>query len=169
MVDNSSRFIPMGTIIGAFGIKGWVKIKSDTPTSFSRYKTVILLINGEERRITIEGGFVKDNVFNAKLTGIDDRDQACALRGVEVAVLRSDFPTIKIEGEYYWVDLIGLNVFNQDKIKLGVVENLMETGANDVLVIKSDDVQHLIPFIAQYVSNVDLVNKQIIVEWGLDY
>ena len=166
-VDNN--LVKMGTIIGAFGIKGWVKIKSDTPDSFSRYKTVVLITNSQEKKISIEDGFVKDNIFNAKLSGIDDRDQATALRGTEVAVFRSDFPTIKVEGEYYWVDLIGLDVFNQDKIKLGVVENLMETGANDVLVVKSDETQHLIPFIAQYVYNVDLANKQIIVDWGLDY
>ena len=166
MTDN---LVTMGTIIGAFGIKGWVKIKSDTPDSFSRYKKLKLLKGGHAVDVDIESGFIKDNVFNAKLSGVEDRDQAFALRGVDVAVLRNDFPALRSVDEYYWVDLIGLNVVNQDKIKLGVVESLMETGANDVLVVKSDEEQRLIPFIAQYVLNVDLVNKQIIVDWGLDY
>ncbi len=169
MNSINDNLITMGTIVGAFGIKGWVKIKSDTPDSFSRYKTLKLLKNGHAVDITIESGFVKDNVFNAKLSGVDDRDQAFALRGVDVAVLRNDFPTLRSVDEYYWVDLIGLNVVNQDAIKLGCVESLMETGANDVLVVKSDAEQRLIPFIAQYVLNVDLINKQIIVDWGLDY
>ena len=164
-----NNLVTMGTIIGAFGIKGWVKIKSDTPDSFRNYKTVILLVDGQEKSVVIEDGFVKDNIFNAKLSGIDDRDKAFALRSTEVAVSRSDFPKLKVDDEYYWVDLIGLDVFNQDKVRLGVVDSLMETGANDVLVIKLDGAQYLIPFIAQYVSSVDLVNRQIIVEWGLDY
>jgi 16S rRNA processing protein RimM len=116
----------------------------------------------------IEESFARDSVFHAKLAGINDRDAAFALKGATVCVNREDFPEPD-EDEFYWIDLIGLNVINQQNESLGVVKDLMETGANDVLVVKQDDTERLIPFVAQYVINVDLASKQIVVDWGLDY
>ena len=94
-------------------------------------------------------------------------DQALALRGAIVSVSRDDFPQLAAD-EYYWTDLIGLKIINKQQELIGIVESLMDTGANSVLVVKGEK-QHLIPFVANYVINVDTQNKCISVDWGLDY
>jgi len=104
----------------------------------------------------------------AQLEGINDRDQAFALRGYEVAVPRSQMPAAA-DDEYYWVDLVGLEVRNTQDERLGVVERLFATGANDVLVVKDGDTERLLPFVAAIVLKVDRVAKVITADWGLDY
>lgn len=166
-----ANLIDMGYIANAFGIQGWVKIKTATEYSDSldEYTQVYLkLKDGTILSKKIEKSFARDGVFHAKLAGVDDRDAAFALKGTIVAVDREEFPDLD-EDEFYWVDLIGLNVINVQGESLGVVKDLMETGANDVLVAKLEQEEHLIPFVAQYVVKVDMQNKQIIVDWGLDY
>lgn len=166
-----TNLIDMGYIANAFGIQGWVKIKTATEYSDSldEYTQVYLkLKDGTILSKKIEKSFARDGVFHAKLAGVDDRDAAFALKGTIVAVDREEFPDLD-EDEFYWVDLIGLNVINVQGESLGVVKDLMETGANDVLVAKLEQEERLIPFVAQYVVKVDMQNKQIIVDWGLDY
>jgi|JI61114BRNA_FD_contig_91_760474_length_2134_multi_3_in_0_out_0_3 16S rRNA processing protein RimM len=166
-----ANLIDMGYIANAFGIQGWVKIKTATEYSDSldEYTQVYLkLKDGTILSKKIEKSFARDGVFHAKLAGVDDRDAAFALKGTIVAVDREEFPDLD-EDEFYWVDLIGLNVINVQGESLGVVKDLMETGANDVLVAKLEQEERLIPFVAQYVVKVDMQNKQIIVDWGLDY
>jgi 16S rRNA processing protein RimM len=166
-----ANLIDMGYIANAFGIQGWVKIKTATEYSDSldEYTQVYLkLKDGTILSKKIEKSFARDGVFHAKLAGVDDRDAAFALKGTIVAVDLEEFPDLD-EDEFYWVDLIGLNVINVQGESLGVVKDLMETGANDVLVAKLEQEERLIPFVAQYVVKVDMQNKQIIVDWGLDY
>lgn len=166
-----ANLIDMGYIANAFGIQGWVKIKTATEYSDSldEYAQVYLkLKDGTILSKKIEKSFARDGVFHAKLAGINDRDAAFALKGTIVAVDREEFPDLD-EDEFYWVDLIGLNVINVQGESLGIVKDLMETGANDVLVAKLEQEERLIPFVAQYVVKVDMQNKQIIVDWGLDY
>lgn len=166
-----ANLIDMGYIANAFGIQGWVKIKTATEYSDSldEYAQVYLkLKDGTILSKKIEKSFARDGVFHAKFAGINDRDAAFALKGTIVAVDREEFPDLD-EDEFYWVDLIGLNVINVQGESLGIVKDLMETGANDVLVVKLEQEERLIPFVAQYVVKVDMQNKQIIVDWGLDY
>lgn len=166
-----ANLIDMGYIANAFGIQGWVKIKTATEYSDSldEYTQVYLkLKDGTVLSKKIEKSFARDGVFHAKLAGIDDRDAAFALKGTIIAVDREEFPDLD-DDEFYWVDLIGLNVINVQGESLGIVKDLMETGANDVLVVKLEQEERLIPFVAQYVVKVDMQNKQIIVDWGLDY
>lgn len=166
-----ANLIDMGYIANAFGIQGWVKIKTATEYSDSldEYTQVYLkLKDGTILSKKIEKSFARDGVFHAKLAGVDDRDAAFALKGTIVAVDREEFPDLD-EDEFYWVDLIGLSVINVQGESLGIVKDLLETGANDVLVAKLEQEERLIPFVAQYVVKVDMQNKQIIVDWGLDY
>ena len=162
--------VPMGHVIGAFGIQGWVKIKTgtETPDALGKYKEILLLINGNWTGFKLEKYSATDAILHAKFAGITDRDQAIALRGATVGVLRSQLPKPD-ENEYYWVDLIGLEVVNQKQQSLGLVDSLMETGASSVLVVKGQDKQHLIPFVKHYIINVDFNSKQIISDWELDY
>ncbi|RTL13272.1 MAG: ribosome maturation factor RimM [Neisseriaceae bacterium] len=170
-MSRPANLIDMGYIANAFGIQGWVKIKTATEYSDSldEYAQVYLkLKDGTILSKKIEKSFARDGVFHAKLAGINDRDAAFALKGIIIAVDREEFPDLD-DDEFYWVDLIGLNVINVQGESLGIVKDLMETGANDVLVVKLEQEERLIPFVAQYVVKVDMQNKQIIVDWGLDY
>jgi 16S rRNA processing protein RimM len=105
----------------------------------------------------------------AKLKGCDDRDAAAALMGMNIAIRREQLPAAT-EGEYYWADLVGLAVSNLEGVSLGVVEQLLETGANDVLVVVQGDVERLLPFVqGQFVKEVDLTNRRIIVDWDPEF
>jgi 16S rRNA processing protein RimM len=100
--------------------------------------------------------------------GINDRNKAEALIGNIVAINRDEFPDTDTD-EYYWVDLIGLKVINLQQELLGTIDSMMDTGANSVMVVKDEENTRLIPFVAAYVTDVDMQNKQVIVDWGLDY
>lgn len=166
-----ANLIDMGYIANAFGIQGWVKIKVTTEytDSLDDYENIYLrLPNKQVVKKEIENSFARDGVFHAKLLGVDNRDAAFALKGATVCVDRDDFPEPE-DDEFYWVDLIGLSVINQQGENLGLVKDLMETGANDVLVVRDENVERLIPFVAQYIIDVNLEQKQIVVDWGLDY
>lgn len=105
----------------------------------------------------------------AQLEGIVDRDAAEALKGTLVGVPREALPPVG-ENEYYWDDLIGLDVVNVGGARIGKVESLIETGANDVLCVRGDDGrEHLLPFVATTVLDVDLAVRRICVEWEADW
>lgn len=166
-----ANLIDMGYVASPFGIQGWVKIKATTEytDSLDEYENIYLrLPNKQCVEKEIENSFVRDGIFHAKFSGVNDRDAAFALRGATVCVNRDDFPEPE-EDEFYWVDLIGLTVTNLQGEKLGLVKELMQTGANDVIVVRDDKIERLIPFVAQYIINVNLDEKQITVDWGLDY
>jgi 16S rRNA processing protein RimM len=106
---------------------------------------------------------------------VADRNQAEALKGARIFVPRSSFPTAGTD-EYYWVDLLGLDVFNREGVALGQVKDLMSTGPQTVLVLAqaSDEpdkpaIERMIPFVAAFVDNVDLPGRKITVDWQLDY
>jgi 16S rRNA processing protein RimM len=108
---------------------------------------------------------------------VPDRNAAELLKGARVFVSRASFPTAD-EGEYYWVDLIGLEVVNREGIVLGTVTDLLDTGPHSVLRVQPKDVpagmsaleaERLIPFVAAYVDQVDMAQKRILVDWGADY
>ena len=172
-MPKDNTVVPMGTIVGAFGIKGWVIIKPDTssPDGLVQYKKIQLLQDGEwSEPYTILNFIVKDNVLYAQLTNINDRTHALSLKRTTIGVPRSSFPKPD-PNEYYWVDLIGLFVYNHTDVQnpLGVVADLMDTGANSVLVVKpllaGNNI--LIPFVDKHITSVSLEQKQIIVDWSL--
>jgi len=165
---RNDNLVSMGKIANVFGIHGWVKIKtSSNLNSLQDYKILHILFDNNMQTLEVEKSFIKGDIVHLKFLNINDRDQAMLLKGAIVYVSRDDFPKLA-DNEYYWVDLIGLKVVNKKRQELGNVDNLMETGANSVLVVKGNK-QHLIPFVADYVSDVDMHNKLIIVDWGLDY
>jgi 16S rRNA processing protein RimM len=108
----------------------------------------------------------------AQAHGIDDRDSAQALRGARVFVPRSSFPSTAPD-EYYWVDLIGLEVVNREGETLGRVTELLQTAAQAVMVMKymsgEKMAERMIPFVAAHVDGVDLAGKRISVNWQSDY
>jgi 16S rRNA processing protein RimM len=161
--------VVMGRITGAFGIKGWIKILPFTgaPQNLLAYPRWWVGNASGWREHCIELAKVQSGSVVAKLAGCEERDAAALFRGREVAVPRALLPAAA-ENEFYWADLIGLDVVNMGGDDLGVVSQVVETGANDVLVVEGDR-ERLIPFTEQVVKQVDVAARVIRVDWGSDY
>ncbi len=160
----------MGYVSGPFGIRGWVNVVADTEyaDSLFDYRTWWIGDGKTWKPYALVDGGVHSKKLAAQLEGVNDRDQAFALKGCKVAVPRSELPDPG-EDEFYWVDLQGLEVVNLQGERLGVVERLFETGANDVLVVRDGKAERLLPFVAAVVLEVDRAAGMIRVDWGLDY
>lgn len=163
-------WVAMGYIKGVFGIKGWVKIKADTEyvDSLLDYSKWQLRKNQHILTLELESSKIIGDELQIKFKGIDDRDAAIQLRGYTIEIAREEFAPTE-ENEYYWTDLIGMCVQNQNDEILGTVQNLMQTGAHDILVIDGAHGQKLIPFIEHYILSVNMGARLIIADWGLDY
>lgn len=160
----------MGRVAAPFGVKGWVKIVpfTESPAALARYRRFWVGRQGEWREVAVEEAAVHGAVVVARLAGCDDRDAAVRLRGGELAVPREALPAAA-PGEYYWADLVGLDVVNASGESLGKVQELFSTGANDVMRVGEGKGERLLPFVATVVRNVDLAARRIEVEWGLDW
>ena len=163
--------VVMGKVVGAQGIQGWVKVQTFTEylDSLLDYDTWYV---GKEQAWhpleVLEANVHGGKVLIAKLQGIVDRTEAGKYKGLLIAVPRAELPEQE-EGEYYWSDLIGLTVENLAGEVFGTVDSLLETGANDVLVVKGEGGEKLIPFIASVIQQVSLKDKTIRVDWLADY
>lgn len=159
----------MGRISAPFGVKGWVKVQPDTAETGNllAYKTWWVGRDGEWRETAVAEARVQGRAVVARLEGCDGRDAAAGLRGRSVAVPREALPRTK-GGEYYWSDLISLAVVNGEARELGRITGILQTGANDVLVVAGER-ERLIPFIAQVIRDVDLASGVVRVDWGADY
>lgn len=171
MAGEKSDYIVVGRISGLYGVRGWVKVYSHTQPreSILNYTPWHLLMNGEWRAVALENGRSHGKGIVAKLEGCDDRDAAAVLISTTVAIRREQLPQAAPD-EYYWADLQGLRVHNLDGTDLGVVSHLLETGANDVLVVKQGRDERLIPFVqGQFVTNIDLERGEMTVDWDPDF
>ncbi len=159
----------MGRVTGPFGVLGWVKVHPYTETSGSltRYRTWWMGRQEPYVERSVHEAKVHGAEVVAKLEGIEDREAAALLKGMLVAVPRAELPRTG-KDEYYWTDLIGLSVVNAEGVAFGTVKELLETGANDVLVVAGER-ERLIPFIRQVILDVDLKGGSIKVDWGADY
>lgn len=170
-------YIVVGKIGAPHGVRGWVKIQSFTESAAN-------LLDYDPWYLGIDqggsGGAAHWQVADvleaqehgkgliAHFKGCNDRDAATLLRGQLIAVTREQLPEPQ-QGEYYWVDLQGLKVVNLEGTELGIVDHLMETGANDVLVVKGER-ERLIPYVqGPIVKEVDINGGVIRVDWGTDY
>ncbi|HTI17853.1 MAG TPA: ribosome maturation factor RimM [Trinickia sp.] len=174
--------VEVGAIVDAYGLKGWVKVAAHA--SAGQGGDALLhgkrwwLAKGRERmsvqltQVKLHAGHVV-----AHLGGLADRDDALALRGYSVYVRRMDFPTLS-DDEFYWVDLVGLEVVNEAAESLGCVADLIDNGAHSVLRVEYPlagkdgeprTAERLIPFVGAYVKTVDQAAKRIVVDWQTDY
>ncbi len=168
---ESQDYIVVGRINGLHGVRGWVKVFSHTQPreNILSYKTWYLQQGGNWVATELADGRPQGKGIVARLKGYDDRDQAAALLTCDIAILRDQMPKAA-PGEYYWADLQGLKVINAEGIELGVVEQLMETGANDVLVVRGGDTERLIPYVTgQFVLDVSLDEGVIKVDWDPEF
>lgn len=173
--------IEVGRIADAWGIKGWFKVlphSADPQALFSSRRWFLQPPEKGSRAFTgtvllrvREAKEHSDSVV-ARADGVEDRTAAEALKGARIYVPRSSFPTAD-DGEYYWVDLMGLEVVNREGVVLGTVKDLMATGPQTVLVIGYEEggkaQERMIPFVSAYVDQVDLQARRITVDWQADY
>ena len=152
-----------------FGVRGWVRVYSYTEPreAVLDYEHWLLRRDGVWQPAEVAEGQRHGKTVIARVDGFDNRDDAATLIGSEIAVPREALPETE-EGRYYWSDLEGLAVERQDGTKLGTVKHLMETGANDVMVIEGDE-ERLVPFVmGDVVIDVDLAAGVITVDWEWD-
>ena len=167
-MSSAHKQVALGYISAVHGIKGWVKVHSWTRPMEAILKYQPWLLGDDRKPVKIIDGRKQGKGLAALLPGYDDREQAVALVGQQIFVGRDQMPPTE-DGEYYWSDLEGLEAHNTDGEVLGRVDRMMETGANDVLVIRGDR-EHLVPFIqGQYVMRVDLEAGLIVVDWDPDF
>ena len=158
----------LGYISAVHGIKGWVKVHSWTRPLEAILEYQPWLLGEDKRPVKIVDGRKQGKGVVALLPGFQNREQAVTLVGTQIFVRRDQLPATQAN-EYYWSDLEGLDVHTTEGQVLGRVEKLMETGANDVLVVCGNRA-HLIPFIqGQYVKRVDLEAGLIEVDWDPEF
>lgn len=171
MTDPSrpDGLVVLGRIDGLFGILGWVKVYSYTRPREKILTYTPWLVGTPDgwREIAVEQGRVQGKGIVAKFTGYDDRDQASRLIGIEVGCLSTQLPPVK-KGEFYWAQLEGLKVVNLSGQELGVVSRLIETGANDVIVVRNGR-ERWIPATPGVLQDVDLAAGLIRVDWDADF
>ena len=173
--------MPVGRILDAWGIKGGLKVQAysaDADALFSAKRWYLKSTGPKPGQTVLAVRSVREQGEGivAMAEGVDDRNAAEALRGYEIHIPRSDFPRTP-DGEYYWVDLIGLDVVNREAQALGRVSGLIDTGPHAVLRIlppgveepAKPDQERLIPFVGNFIDDVNLEARRITVDWGLDF
>jgi 16S rRNA processing protein RimM len=169
MDQHQDDLICVGHILGAQGLKGWVRVFSNTSPrdNIVNYSPWIIEQGDELKTLGVSGRSQGRNVI-ARLDGCEDRNQAEALAGCRIFINPAQLPRLQ-QGDYYWSDLIGLKVESLQGQALGVVDSILETGADDVLVL-SGDRERLIPFvIGDIVHEVDIDRQRMVVDWLPDY
>jgi len=181
--------IELGRFQEAWGLKGWLHILPYSADTEALFASTEWFLQPPEARfargfsafsgsVTVKVAEIKvhaDGVV-ARIEGVDDRNAAEALKGVRIYVPRSAFP-VTPDGEYYWVDLLGLDVVNREGVHMGIVRDLLTTGPNSVLVLEYTETvdgaersaERMIPFVSAYVDSVDQSTRRITVDWQLDY
>lgn len=170
MSDAQDKIV-VGKVSGVYGVKGWIKIFSYTEPreGIAEYSPWYLkqsgVNQGQWQQVRLEQGKRHAKTVIAKLEGFDDRNESMMLTGAVIGV-DPELMDSSGDGVYYWRDLIGLRVVNQQGVELGLVEKLIETGANDVLVVKADTGERLIPWtLGNAVVEVDMEKSIILVDW----
>ncbi|WP_417660081.1 ribosome maturation factor RimM [Pseudidiomarina sp.] len=176
-MNNPAETVVVGQLGAVYGVKGWIKVQSftDDQEAIFDYTPWQLVLQGKEQPVQVEEWRRHNKGLIAKLAGVEDREQAHLLTGAEIVISASLLPELP-KDEFYWRDLIGMTVVNTDGYNMGVVDQLMATASNDVMVVKanSNDAfgrsERLIPFIqSQYIQKVDMENKSIVVDWPSDF
>ena len=181
--------IEVGLVLGAWGIKGGIRVRPFSRDPEALFASRRWFLRPPEPKpglrassacpavLHITGSKPQGDSVVATAQELPDRNAAEALLGARIFVARSSFPSVG-DGEFYWIDLIGLAVINREGLALGNVVGLIDTGAHSVLQLRRPDAadgatgeatERLIPFVAAYIDDVNLAERRITVDWGLDY
>jgi len=182
--------VEIARVLDAWGVKGWLKLLPHSSEPQALLDAKVWFLQAPEARyrpgfsafkgvvaVQVEQAKLHSDALVAKLVGLDERNAAEALKGARIFLPRSAFPAPGTD-EYYWVDLIGLEVLNREGLSLGQVRDLMATGPTSVLVVEHPvtgedgqvrSAERMIPFVSAYVDAVDLPGRRITVDWQADY
>lgn len=173
---SASKLVVIGSIGAPFGVNGWLKVNSytDPRENILKFKQKPWFLVEEQNSIKpplscklldIKG---LNDKFVVLFAEILDRSQAAILTNKKIAIKREDLPELA-ESEYYWADLIGCKVYNLSEEFLGILEDMLVTAANDIMIVKQTDQKYLIPYsLGEFVVKVDLPNQLIIVDWDMN-
>jgi 16S rRNA processing protein RimM len=166
MSDESSGLIQLGFVGAPFGVRGWIKLRShtDPPERLLDHRSLVLGQGGVWQNYRIEASGRSGGTLTVKLSGVEDRDQAQALRGSQVCVPRSELPQ-RDDKDFYRADLIGCDVVNIDGVDLGVVRHFIETPAQVLMVVRGTR-EFWIPAVPQHLRRVDLKARRVVVDWS---
>ena len=178
-MNSPQGMIVIGRITTVFGVRGWVKIyaHTDQPEAVFDYQPWLIKDAGGYKPLVVKQWRPQGKALVAHIEGIDDRDVAREqLCQRDIYVSADQLPVLP-EGEYYWSQLIGLSVLahsDNRELRLGVVSSMLETGANDVLVVSADadsidDRERLIPWVDQFLRRVDLQAGTLEVDWDPEF
>ena len=174
---NGKDLVVLGKFGAVYGINGWLKVNSytDIPEGIFDYTPWQIQVQGNWRQMQISGKKRHGNGLIVKLADVADRDQAQLYVNADIAVERSALPQLA-EGDFYWRDLMGMAVVNEAGYHLGEVVDIMETGSNDVLVVKANKsdafgkTERLLPFLTDSViKEVNNAERRILVDWDPDF
>ena len=173
---SATDLVIMGRIVAPYGVFGWLKVLPETEQldGLLDYKTWWVGKNesgkdSDWRKLKVEETKIHNDVIVVKLQGITERDGALACKGKQVAVPKALLPKLKAD-EYYWSDLIGLNVKNMQAVDFGKIIDVFATGANDVIATKSEaGIERLIPYIEGTILEVNMADKTMLVDWDADF
>ena len=166
--ENNKKLL-VGKINGFFGLQGWVKVFSYTNprTNILNYSPWSIKVDGNFQSIDITNGREQSKTIVAHIKGIDNREDSQKFIGKDIYINKEQLPELT-QGEYYWHELIGFDVINKDEERLGTVDYFVETGANDVLVVKGKK-EYWIPYIEPFLVSIDSKNNKILVDWDKDF
>jgi 16S rRNA processing protein RimM len=166
--ENNKKLL-VGKINGFFGLQGWVKVFSYTNprTNILNYSPWSIKVDGNFQSIDITSGREQSKTIVAHIKGVDNREDSQKFIGQDIYINKEQLPELT-QGEYYWHELIGFDVINKDEEQLGTVDYFVETGANDVLVVKGKK-EYWIPYIEPFLVSIDSKNNKILVDWDKDF
>lgn len=170
-MSNASDTVIVGRVGAPYGVKGWVKINTFTEQPAAIFDYAPWFLGPAGQQIEVDQWKSHNKGMVAKLKGVEDRDQAEMIKNLDIAISASQLPELE-DGDYYWRDLVGMQVVTDKGYTLGVVKELFETGANDVMLVqaKHNDAfgqkERLIPYILdQVILDISKEDKTIKVDW----
>ncbi len=178
-IPGGEEFIIVGKISGLYGVRGWVRVFSHTQPreNILTYQTWYLQDAKGWIPFKLEAGRPHSKGIVAKFVGCDDRDQAIELQQKNIAIKQEQLAELEV-GEYYWNQLIGLKVRNLEQIDFGTIDSMLQTGANDVMVVKQpnqeqaqeEEQERLVPFIqSDVIKEIDLEAGTMLVDWDAEF
>lgn len=168
-MSRPADLVEVGIVRGAYGVKGWVRIQPhSTQAAALRVSRNWWLLGPTTSRVEVAAVRRHGAALVARLQGIDSPEQADRLRGVPVGVSRAEFPPPG-DGEIYWIDLVGARVLNRRGDELGTVVEVLSSGAQELLQVRHGERALLVPLVARYIDEVDLVQRVVRVDWEADW
>lgn len=170
-MSAKDAYLIVGRLGAPFGVRGWMHVNTYSPDSIHNLKAANpwnIHKNRTWQTFAVEAVKLQHTSLVVKFVECNDRTAAQAFTNCNIALLREQLPKLPTD-EFYWDDLIGLTVVTHYGVTLGTVTRLLETGANDVLVIQGENKEYLVPYIRSVIKNVDLEKQKIIVEWDHNF